>query len=148
MTPAQVIRTKRDGHELNAAQIDDFVRGLVDRRWSEGQAAALSMAVLLRGMTRKETALLTHAMAHSGAVLDWSRAKLDGPIVDKHSTGGVGDKVSLMLAPIVAACGAVVPMVSGRGLGHTGGTLAPARAALAGVAGVGAASRGRSPRLG
>jgi thymidine phosphorylase len=123
MTPAEIIRAKRDGHALDAAQIDAFVGGLTDRRWSEGQAAALAMAILLRGMTRDETTALTRAMAHSGTVLDWSRAKLPGPIVDKHSTGGVGDKVSLMLAPIVAACGGVVPMVSGRGLGHTGGTL-------------------------
>ena len=115
MLPAEVIRAKRDGHALDAAQIDDFVRGLVDRSWSEGQAAALAMAILLRGMARDETAALTRAMAHSGTVLDWSRAKLAGPIVDKHSTGGVGDKVSLMLAPIAAACGAVVPMET---LGH------------------------------
>ena len=123
MTPAEVIRVKRDGRALDEAQIDAFVRGLVDRRWSEGQVAALAMAVLLRGMTRAEMVALTRAMTHSGTVMDWSRAGFDGPIVDKHSTGGVGDKVSLMLAPIVAACGAVVPMVSGRGLGHTGGTL-------------------------
>jgi thymidine phosphorylase len=123
MTPAEIIRIKRDGGTLDAACIDDFARGLVDRRWSEGQAAALAMAILLRGMTRRETADLTRAMTHSGQVLDWSGAKLSGPILDKHSTGGVGDKVSLMLAPIVAACGGVVPMISGRGLGHTGGTL-------------------------
>jgi thymidine phosphorylase len=123
MTPAQVIGAKRDGQVLDESQIAEFVRGLVDRRWSEGQVAALSMAIVLRGMTRAETAALTIAMAHSGTVLDWSRARLPGPIVDKHSTGGVGDKVSLMLAPIVAACGGVVPMISGRGLGHTGGTL-------------------------
>jgi len=121
--PAETIRAKRDGHALGAGQIDEFVRGLVDRRWSEGQAAALAMAILLKGMTRAECVALTRAMAHSGQVLDWSRARLPGPVVDKHSTGGVGDKVSLMLAPIVAACGAVVPMISGRGLGHTGGTL-------------------------
>jgi thymidine phosphorylase len=123
MTPAEIIRAKRDGRALDEAQIDDFVRGLVTRTWSEGQVAALAMAVLLKGMTHAETAALTKAMTHSGAVLDWSRAKLPGPIIDKHSTGGVGDKVSLMLAPIVAACGGVVPMISGRGLGHTGGTL-------------------------
>jgi thymidine phosphorylase len=123
MLPAEVIRAKRDGHALDTAQIDAFVRGLVDRSWSEGQAAALAMAILLKGMSRDETAALTRAMAQSGQVLDWSSAKLADPIVDKHSTGGVGDKVSLMLAPIAAACGAVVPMVSGRGLGHTGGTL-------------------------
>ncbi len=121
--PAEVIRAKRDGRALDEAQIDDFVRGLVTRTWSEGQVAALAMAILLNGMTRAEAALLTRAMMHSGAVLDWSRAGLRGPVIDKHSTGGVGDKVSLMLAPIVAACGGVVPMISGRGLGHTGGTL-------------------------
>ncbi len=123
MTPAEIIRAKRDGRALGDAQIDAFVRGLVDRTWSEGQVAALAMAVLLKGMTHAETATLTRAMTHSGTVLDWSGADLGGPIIDKHSTGGVGDKVSLMLAPIVAACGGVVPMISGRGLGHTGGTL-------------------------
>jgi thymidine phosphorylase len=144
MTPAEVIRTKRDGRALDDAQIDAFVRGLVTREWSEGQVGALAMAIVLNGMTRAETVALTRAMTHSGTVLDWSAAKLPGPIVDKHSTGGVGDKVSLMLAPIVAACGAFVPMISGRGLGHTGGTLdklqslpgyevAPSRAALARV---------------
>jgi thymidine phosphorylase len=99
------------------------VRGLVDGSWSEGQAAALAMAMFLKGMSRAETVALTQAMTHSGRVMDWRGADLHGPILDKHSTGGVGDKVSLMLAPIVAACGGVVPMVSGRGLGHTGGTL-------------------------
>jgi thymidine phosphorylase len=144
VTPAEVIRSKRDGRALDDSQIDAFVRGMVAREWSEGQVGALAMAILLNGMTPAETVALTRAMTHSGAVLDWSHARLPGPIVDKHSTGGVGDKVSLMLAPIVAACGAFVPMVSGRGLGHTGGTLdklqslpgydvAPARAALTGV---------------
>ena len=123
MLAAEIIRTKRDGLALSAAQIDDFVHGLVDGRWSEGQAAALAMAVLLRGMTPDEGVALTRAMAHSGEVLDWDGAGLRGPVLDKHSTGGVGDKVSLMLAPLLAACGGVVPMVSGRGLGHTGGTL-------------------------
>ena len=123
MLPAEVIRAKREGAALSEAQIDAFVRGLVDRRWSDAQVGALAMAICLRGMTRDETVLLTRAMTHSGAVLDWSRANLAGPVLDKHSTGGVGDKVSLVLAPIVAACGAVVPMLSGRGLGHTGGTL-------------------------
>ena len=158
MTPAEIIRAKRDGRALDDAQIDAFVGGLVKRDWSEGQVGALAMAIVLRGMTRAETVALTRAMTQSGQVLDWARAKLDGPIVDKHSTGGVGDKVSLMLAPIVAACGAVVPMVSGRGLGHTGGTLdklqslagyevAPSRAVLtrtlreAGCAIVGASAR-------
>ncbi len=126
MLPAEVIRVKRDGGALDAAQIEAFVNGLSGRgaaRWSEGQVAAMAMAVLLKGMRQAECVALTRAMTLSGDVLDWSRAGLQGPIVDKHSTGGVGDKVSLMLAPIVAACGGVVPMVSGRGLGHTGGTL-------------------------
>jgi thymidine phosphorylase len=126
MLPAEVIRTKRDGHALSRPQIDAFVRGLVatgEGGWSDSQAAAMAMAILLRGMAPGETADLTDAMTHSGTVLDWSAAGLHGPVLDKHSTGGVGDKVSLMLAPMLAACGGVVPMVSGRGLGHTGGTL-------------------------
>ena len=123
MLPAEVIRTKRDGGALDGAQIQAFVQGLVDGSWSEGQAAALAMAILLNGMGRTECVALTRAMTHSGTVLHWGDAGLAGPVVDKHSTGGVGDKVSLVLAPIVAACGGVVPMVSGRGLGHTGGTL-------------------------
>jgi thymidine phosphorylase len=123
MLPAEVIRAKRDGHALSRAQIDAFVRGLVDGSWSDSQAAAMAMAILLRGMQPAETADLADAMTRSGTVLDWSSAGLHGPVLDKHSTGGVGDKVSLMLAPMLAACGGVVPMVSGRGLGHTGGTL-------------------------
>ena len=127
MSPSEVIRTKRDGGVLSGAQIGSFVRGLASAQaadsWSEGQVAAMAMAILLRGMTARETTALTEAMTHSGAVLDWSGASFQGPVLDKHSTGGVGDKVSLMLAPMLAACGAVVPMISGRGLGHTGGTL-------------------------
>ena len=119
----ELIRVKRDGGTLADAQVQAFVQGLTDRSWSDAQCAAMAMAILLRGMSRDECAALTRAMTHSGSVIDWSRAGFGRPIVDKHSTGGVGDKVSLMLAPIVAACGAVVPMVSGRGLGHTGGTL-------------------------
>jgi thymidine phosphorylase len=121
--PAEVIRDKRDGRPLEAPAVESFVRGLVDRSWSDAQVGALAMAVCLRGMSRAETVALTRAMASSGDVIDWSDARLPGPVVDKHSTGGVGDKVSLVLAPLVAACGAVVPMLSGRGLGHTGGTL-------------------------
>jgi thymidine phosphorylase len=123
MLPVQIIQAKRDGGTLSAEQIQSFVRGLTDESWSEGAVAALAMAILIRGMQRDEVVALTRAMLHSGDVMDWSQAKLPGPVTDKHSTGGVGDKVSLMLAPIVAACGGVVPMVSGRGLGHTGGTL-------------------------
>jgi thymidine phosphorylase len=120
---AEIIRRKRDGHALSTDEIQAFARGLSDGSWSDSQAAALAMAVLLRGMDTAETVALTEAMTTSGEVLDWSQDGLPGPLLDKHSTGGVGDKLSLMLAPIVAACGGVVPMVSGRGLGHTGGTL-------------------------
>lgn len=123
ISAASVIATKRDGAPLSAAQVQHFVQGLVDGSWADSQVAALAMAIVLRGMDTTETVSLTSAMTHSGQVLQWKNAGLHGPILDKHSTGGVGDKVSLMLAPIVAACGGVVPMVSGRGLGHTGGTL-------------------------
>ena len=123
MHPAEVIRIKRDGGVLGAAQLQSFVDGLTRGAWSDSQAAALAMAILLRGMDTAETVALTAAMTRSGEVLRWADAGLQGPVLDKHSTGGVGDKVSLMLAPIVAACGGVVPMISGRGLGHTGGTL-------------------------
>ena len=119
--PQEIIRAKRDGNELAADEIDFFVHGLTDGSISEGQVAALAMAVFLKGMAQGETVALTLAMRDSGRVLDW--AGLPGPVVDKHSTGGIGDKVSLVLAPILAACGAYVPMLSGRGLGHTGGTL-------------------------
>jgi len=117
-----VIRAKRDGHPLSPAQIDFLVAGLADGSLPAEQVSALAMAVFLNGMDFEETAHLTLAMARSGTVLDWSGEGLDGPVVDKHSTGGVGDKVSFLLAPIVAACGGYVPMISGRGLGHTGGT--------------------------
>ncbi|MBT2321407.1 thymidine phosphorylase [Variovorax paradoxus] len=121
LLPAEVIRAKRDRHALSPMQIEAFVRGLADGSWSEGQIAALAMAILLNGMDPGECVALTRAMANSGEVLQWPG--VPGPVLDKHSTGGVGDKVSLVLAPIVAACGGVVPMISGRGLGHTGGTL-------------------------
>jgi thymidine phosphorylase len=121
--PQEVIRIKRDGGRLEGAHVEAFVAGLVDGSWSEGQVAAMAMAIFLKGFVAEETIDLTRAMQRSGEVLDWSDAGFDGPVLDKHSTGGVGDKVSLMLAPIMAACGAVVPMISGRGLGHTGGTL-------------------------
>jgi thymidine phosphorylase len=121
--PQEIIRKKRDGGELSEDEIGFFVRGLTDESISEGQVAALAMAVFFRGMTMPERVALTRHMTRSGDVLDWSKHGFSGPIVDKHSTGGVGDKVSLVLAPILAACGAIVPMISGRGLGHTGGTL-------------------------
>jgi thymidine phosphorylase len=120
--PQEVIRRKRDGFTLDRAEIDAFVTGLADGSWSDAQAAAMAMAVFQRGMDDRETRDLTDAMTRSGTILDWA-GRFDGPILDKHSTGGVGDKVSLVLAPVVAACGGFVPMVSGRGLGHTGGTL-------------------------
>ena len=117
-----IIRTKRDGGALDRDQIDVLVAGLADSSIPAEQVSALAMAIFLNSMRFDETAMLTRAMASSGTVLDWSDAGLDGPVVDKHSTGGVGDKASFLLAPIVAACGAYVPMISGRGLGHTGGT--------------------------
>jgi len=121
MLPQEIIRRKRDGHRLSATEIVTFIDGLTTGAVSEGQVGAFAMAVFLNGMSRDEAVALTFAMRDSGDVLDWS--DLPGPVTDKHSTGGVGDNVSLMLAPIVAACGAYVPMISGRGLGHTGGTL-------------------------
>jgi len=123
MLPQEIIRKKRDGGVLSNAEIEHFIEGLTDGTITEGQAAAFAMAVFFRGMEMPERIALTRAMMESGAVLDWSRDGLNGPVVDKHSTGGVGDKVSLMLGPVAAACGCFVPMISGRGLGHTGGTL-------------------------
>jgi thymidine phosphorylase len=120
MLPQEIIRRKRDGKALTPGEIAFFVEGLANETVTEGQVAALAMAVFFNGMSREEAVALTLAMRDSGDVLAWD---LPGPVVDKHSTGGVGDNVSLMLAPIVAACGAFVPMISGRGLGHTGGTL-------------------------
>lgn len=123
MLPQEIIRKKRDGETLSAQEIENFVAGIGPGAVSEGQVAAFCMAVFTHGMTMEERVALTTAMAGSGHVMDWSRESEQGPILDKHSTGGVGDKVSLMLAPIVAACGGLVPMLAGRGLGHTGGTL-------------------------
>ena len=117
-----VIRTKRDGGKLSDEQIQFFVDGLADESLPAEQVSALAMAIFLNSMSFEEAGKLTLAMASSGTVLDWSTEGLDGPVVDKHSTGGVGDKVSFLLAPIAAACGCYVPMISGRGLGHTGGT--------------------------
>ncbi|MFC6446064.1 thymidine phosphorylase [Shinella zoogloeoides] len=121
MLPQETIRRKRNGEPLSREEIARFIAGITDGSVSEGQVAAFAMAVWFKGMAREETVALTLAMRDSGDVLDWS--DIDRPIADKHSTGGVGDNVSLMLAPIAAACGLAVPMISGRGLGHTGGTL-------------------------
>ena len=121
--PQEISRRKRDGDALNEAEIAFMVAGIASGSVSEGQAAAFAMAIFFRDMAPEECVALTLAMRDSGTVLDWHDAGLPGPALDKHSTGGVGDKVSLMLAPIVAACGGAVPMISGRGLGHTGGTL-------------------------
>jgi thymidine phosphorylase len=135
MLVAELIRRKRDGGELSADEIQELVAGITDGSVSDAQVGALAMAIVWRGMNRDERVALTGAMMRSGEVLEWHRASggqtaanagavtLDRPALDKHSTGGVGDKVSLPLAPIVAACGGAVPMISGRGLGHTGGTL-------------------------
>jgi thymidine phosphorylase len=120
-----VIRTKRDGGELSDEQIRVFVDGLADESIPAEQVSALAMAIFLNSMSSDETASLTMAMASSGAMLEWQ--DVNGPVVDKHSTGGVGDKVSFMLAPVAAACGCHVPMISGRGLGHTAPRTRPKR---------------------
>ncbi|MGO1297458.1 MAG: thymidine phosphorylase [Vibrio sp.] len=119
----EIIRKKRDGHELAAEEIQCFVQGIANHSVSEGQIAAFAMAIFFQEMSMPERIALTCAMRDSGQVLDWTSMNFDGPVLDKHSTGGVGDLTSLVLGPLVAACGGYVPMISGRGLGHTGGTL-------------------------
>ena len=121
MFPQHIIARKRDGHALTRDEISAFVRGATDGSWADYQLSAMLMAIFLRGMTAEETAHYTEAMMRSGFVADLSNVEM--PRADKHSTGGVGDKISLHLAPMAAACGVAVPMISGRGLGHTGGTL-------------------------
>ncbi|OEF82783.1 thymidine phosphorylase [Vibrio breoganii] len=121
--PQEIIRKKRDGEILTADEINFFIQGVAKNTVSEGQIAAFAMTIFFNEMTMPERIALTCAMRDSGMVIDWSHMNFDGPIVDKHSTGGVGDVTSLMLGPMVAACGGFVPMISGRGLGHTGGTL-------------------------
>jgi pyrimidine-nucleoside phosphorylase len=121
LRPQDVIRRKRDGERLSPEEIEFFVSGVVGGRWTDYQASALLMAIFLKGMDETETEVLTQAMLHSGEILDLS--EMPYPEADKHSTGGVGDKTSLVIAPLAAAAGLCVPMISGRGLGHTGGTL-------------------------
>ncbi|NDL61368.1 thymidine phosphorylase [Acerihabitans arboris] len=119
----EIIRKKRDGAPLDEDEIRFFINGVRDNTVSEGQIAALAMTIFFHDMNIRERVALTLAMRDSGHVLNWKNSDLGGPVVDKHSTGGVGDVTSLMLGPMIAACGGFVPMVSGRGLGHTGGTL-------------------------
>ncbi len=123
MLPQEIIRKKRDAEPLHADELQFFSQGISDGSISEGQIAAFGMAVFFNGMTRAEAAALTLAMRDTGDVLSWDNKELNGPVIDKHSTGGVADGVSLILGPLLAACGGYVPMISGRGLGHTGGTL-------------------------
>ena len=123
LLPQELIRHKRDKQVLPTEEIRAFIGGITENTVSEAQIAAFTMAVFLNGMSRQECVDLTLAMRDSGRVMEWQSLGLDGPIVDKHSTGGVGDVVSLMLGPMFAACGGYNPMISGRGLGHTGGTL-------------------------
>src|SRR6201984_1320754 len=121
MRAVDIIRKKRDAIELSREEINFLIEGATHDRIPDYQIAALLMAVLWRGMTRAALAALTESMLHSGSVLDW--ASPPAPAVETHSTGGVGDKTSLVIAPVVAAAGLYVPMISGRGLGHSGGTL-------------------------
>ncbi|MYM59600.1 thymidine phosphorylase [Vibrio sp. OCN044] len=121
--PQEIIRRKRDGEVLTSGEINFFIQGITNNSVSEGQIAAFAMAIFFNEMTMPERIALTCAMRDSGMVIDWHEQDFPGPVVDKHSTGGVGDVTSLMLGPMVAACGGFVPMISGRGLGHTGGTL-------------------------
>lgn len=121
MRPQEIITTKRDNKALSDEQITSFIEGVVDGSWADYQITALMMAIFIRGLNRREQYSITGAMLNSGTIMDFS--DIDAPKADKHSTGGVGDKTSLIIAPVVAACGVVVPMISGRGLGHTGGTL-------------------------
>ena len=123
MIPQEIIRKKRDKKTLTEDEIKSFVLGLIDGSFSDSQIASMSMAILINDMSKEETIWLTNAMTNSGDKLNWQGIVDSELVCDKHSTGGVGDKVSLILAPILAACGMYVPMISGRGLGHTGGTL-------------------------
>jgi pyrimidine-nucleoside phosphorylase len=121
MRPQEIIANKRDGNALSDGAINEFIDGVTDGKWADYQISALVMAMFLRGLNQREQDSITRAMLNSGTIMDFS--DIDAPKADKHSTGGVGDKTSLIIAPVAAACGIAVPMVSGRGLGHTGGTL-------------------------
>lgn len=121
MLASEIIRKKRNAQVLSVEDINEFIKGVTSGEVCDAQIAAMTMAIFLNGMSKEETTSLTLAMRDSGDVMKWKG--IDGPVLDKHSSGGVGDKISLMLAPMVAACGGYVPMISGRGLGHTGGTL-------------------------
>lgn len=121
MFPAEIIRNKRNFEKLSKPEIDFFIKGVANGTIADSQIGAFTMAIFLNGLNEEEIANLSLAMRDSGDIMDWS--DVDGVIIDKHSSGGVGDKISLMLAPMLAACGGFVPMVAGRGLGHTGGTL-------------------------
>lgn len=121
MRPQEIIATKRDGKALSDSEITSFIDGVCDGSWADYQITALIMAMFIRGLNRREQYSITGAMLNSGTIMDFS--DIDAPKGDKHSTGGVGDKTSLLIAPLAAACGLAVPMISGRGLGHTGGTL-------------------------
>jgi thymidine phosphorylase len=118
MRPQDLIARKRDGRALSNDEIGVFVAGVTDGSWADYQLTAMLMAIFVNGLNTREQTALTRAMLHSGALMDLS--DIDAPKGDKHSTGGVGDKTSLLIAPIAAACGVAVPMISGRGLGHTG----------------------------
>ena len=121
--PQEIIRKKRDGEALSKKEIEQFIEGITDWSVSDGQIAALAMAVVINGMSKDETVALINAIVDTGMVIDWSTIELSAPIVDGHTTGGVGDKTDILYAPIIAACGGCVPMISGHGLHHTGGTL-------------------------
>ncbi len=121
MKPQEIIAKKRDGESLSGAEISEFIKGAADGSWADYQISALVMAMFINELNVEEQFAITKAMLESGEVLDFS--EFDAPVADKHSTGGVGDKTSLLIAPTAAACGVIVPMISGRGLGHTGGTL-------------------------
>ncbi|MGD9639304.1 MAG: thymidine phosphorylase [Alphaproteobacteria bacterium] len=121
--PQEIIRKKRDGEELSTKDIEQFIEGIKDWSISDGQIAAFAMAIVINGMTNDETVAMINAVVDTGMVIDWSTVDLNGPVVDGHTTGGVGDKTDILYAPILAACGAHVPMISGHGLHYTGGTL-------------------------